>query len=117
MGPEFESPADHQSKRAIPLVGYGPFALVSAEEIRKIKMQPSGGRLLATARRSQTIIFAIGKNANESPAGHMAQAIKKGRSLTAPTFSFDTFRRGVLQSAANLVITMIAGGNHTLIPH
>ena len=33
-------------------------------------MQQSGGLLLATARRSETSIFATGDDANESPAVH-----------------------------------------------
>ena len=38
-------------------------------------MQQSGGLLPAAAGRSGTFIFANGKNANESPAGHIAIAI------------------------------------------
>ena len=44
-------------------------------------MQQSGGLLLPPVQTLvATIIFAIGKNANESPAGHVAQQQKGRRS-------------------------------------
>ena len=45
----------------------------------KDQLQPSGGRLRAVVSDGATLIFAAGKNADESPAGHGAKRQYTGR--------------------------------------
>ncbi len=52
----------------------GWFSFCHPTEIRTIQMQVSGGHLLPPVQKLvATIIFAFGKNANESPAGHLTR--------------------------------------------
>jgi len=65
-------------------------------------MQQSGGLLLAAVPGGKTLIFASGKNANESPAGHMAVAITHGKNANESPAGSTDYERPKIRISSGL---------------